>query len=90
MRAFKTLLILSHRYIGIPLSFMFVLWFFSAFFMIYAGGMPRLTPAMQTDAAEELALEKVAFSPTQLADAADTSPLALPCVMYWVVRYMNF
>jgi hypothetical protein len=71
MRVFKKLLILSHRYVGIPLSFMFVLWFFSAYVMIYAGGMPRLTPAMQTDAAEALALDRVAFTPAQLAADAD-------------------
>lgn len=74
MRAFKNLLILSHRYIGIPLSFMFALWFFSAYFMIYAGGMPRLTPAMQIDAAEPLALDKVSFTPAELAAAADYVP----------------
>ncbi len=49
MRAFRTLLILSHRYIGIPLSFLFVVWFASAFFMIYTGGMPRITVSVMTN-----------------------------------------
>ena len=69
MRAFRTLLILSHRYIGIPLSFMFVLWFFSAFFMIYTGGMPRITPEMQVDGASALDFDRVTVTPQQARDA---------------------
>jgi hypothetical protein len=65
MRAFKTFLILSHRYIGIPLSFMFVLWFVSGFFMIYTGGMPKVTPEMQIDASEPLDFAKVSITPAQ-------------------------
>ena len=65
MRAFRTLLILSHRYIGIPLSFLFVVWFLSAFVMIYAGGMPRITEAMRIEGAPSLELEKVTISPWQ-------------------------
>lgn len=65
MRAVKTLLILSHRYIGIPLSFMFVVWFVSAFFMIYTGGMPRITPEMRADGAMPLDFSRVAITPEQ-------------------------
>lgn len=68
MRVFRTLLILSHRYIGIPLSFMFVLWFVSAFFMIYTGGMPRITPEMQIDGASPLDFNRVALTPQQARD----------------------
>ena len=74
MQAFKKLLILSHRYIGIPLSFMFVLWFVSAFFMIYTGGMPRITPAMQVDGAKPLNLADVRISPDQAAALAGFEP----------------
>lgn len=69
MRAFRTLLILSHRYIGIPLSFMFVVWFVSAFFMIYTGGMPRITDEMRVDGASPLEFERVALTPGQARDA---------------------
>ena len=65
MRAFKTLLILSHRYIGIPLSFVFVVWFLSAFVMIYAGGMPRITDAMRIEGASSLEFDKITVSPRQ-------------------------
>jgi hypothetical protein len=74
MRAFKNLLLLSHRYVGIPLSGMFVLWFFSAYIMIYAGGMPKLTPAMAIDAAPALALDKVEFTPEQVSLEAGYVP----------------
>lgn len=65
MRAVRTLLILSHRYIGIPLSFMFVVWFVSAFFMIYTGGMPRITPEMHVDGASPLDFNRVTVTPEQ-------------------------
>jgi hypothetical protein len=70
MRAFKTLLILSHRYIGIPLSFMFVLWFVSGFFMIYTGGMPKVTPAMQIEGSEAVDFSQVTLTPAQAIELA--------------------
>jgi hypothetical protein len=70
MRAIRTLLILSHRYIGIPLSFMFVVWFVSAFFMIYTGGMPRITPAMRIDGATALDFGKITLTPQQAGASA--------------------
>ena len=39
----RKLLILSHRYLGIALSLLFVVWFGSGITMMYAGGMPRLS-----------------------------------------------
>lgn len=80
MRALKTLLILSHRYIGIPLSFMFVLWFVSAFFMIYAGGMPRITPAMQIEGAAPVDFSQVRVTPVEAAEIAGFTPSSLRLV----------
>ena len=74
MRAFKTLLILSHRYIGIPLSFLFVVWFLSAFVMIYAGGMPRITDEMRIEGASFLELDKISVSPWQALGLLGYSP----------------
>jgi len=74
MRAFKTLLILSHRYIGIPLSFLFVVWFLSAFVMIYAGGMPRVTQEMRIEAAAPLDFESITVSPWQAVGLLGYSP----------------
>ena len=44
MVLFRKAMILSHRYLGIALSLLFVVWFASGITMMYAGGMPRLTP----------------------------------------------
>jgi len=74
MKAFKTLLILSHRYIGIPLSLLFVVWFASAFVMIYAGGMPRVTQEMHIEGGQPLALEDIAVTPAQAVDLLGYSP----------------
>ena len=74
MRLFKTLLILSHRYIGIPLSFLFVVWFLSAFVMIYAGGMPRVTHEMRIEAAAPLPFETISVSPWQAVGILGYSP----------------
>lgn len=43
--------------------------------MIYAGGMPKLTPAMQIDAAEPLQLDQVRVSPGALVAQTGYSPL---------------
>ena len=74
MRAFKTLLILSHRYIGIPLSFLFVVWFLSAFVMIYAGGMPRITNEMRIEGGSSLNFEDVTIAPWQAVGLLGYSP----------------
>src|SRR5262245_26495419 len=44
MQFLRRSLIVVHRYLGIPLSFLFVLWFVSGIAMIYVGGMPALSP----------------------------------------------
>ena len=44
MQLLRRILILTHRYIGIPLSVLFVLWFVTGIAMIYVGGMPALSP----------------------------------------------
>lgn len=38
-------LILAHRYLGVPLSALFLIWFLSGIVMIYTQGMPQLTTA---------------------------------------------
>ena len=44
MQFLRRSLIVLHRYLGIPLSFLFVIWFVSGIAMIYVGGMPALSP----------------------------------------------
>lgn len=43
MRILRRVVILVHRYLGILVSLLFVIWFASAFAMIYTGGMPDVT-----------------------------------------------
>jgi hypothetical protein len=60
-------LILTHRYLGIPLSIVFVLWFVTGIAMIYVGGMPSLSAQARLERLPELELSAVRYSP---ADAA--------------------
>lgn len=70
MLVLRKTLILCHRYIGIPLSFLFVVWFVSAFFMIYTGGMPRITPEMRIEAAPPVDFTRVTVPPGEAASLA--------------------
>ena len=68
MTLFRRWLILTHRYLGIPLSALFVLWFASGIVMMYAGGMPSLTPQLRLERLPSLDLPRVRVTP---ADAAE-------------------
>ncbi|MET0290884.1 MAG: PepSY domain-containing protein [Steroidobacteraceae bacterium] len=58
-------LILCHRWFGIPLSLMVMVWFVSGIAMIYAGGMPRLTPQARLDHLPALDVAQVKLTPAQ-------------------------
>ena len=70
MRVLRKWLILSHRYLGIALSLLFVMWFASGIVMIYAGGMPRLTPEVRRAHMPALDFSKVALGPAAAAERA--------------------
>ena len=76
MRAIKTTLIYTHRYLGILLSLMFVVWFVSGFFMIYTGGMPKVTPDMQVAGGEPIDFGKVTITPAKAVEIAGFDPPA--------------
>ena len=61
-------LIWTHRYVGIPLSPLFVLWFVSGVVMMYTGGMPELTPAARIERSEALDLSAVRLTPAAAAE----------------------
>ena len=69
------LLVLAHRYIGIGLGLLFVVWFVSAFVIMYTGGMPSLTDAERLQHQTNLQLFEVRVTPqhaqllTQRSDA---------------------
>ncbi|MGH9148327.1 MAG: PepSY domain-containing protein [Vicinamibacterales bacterium] len=64
-------LILIHRYLGIALSLLFVVWFASGIVMMYAGGMPRLTPELRRDRLPALDVSGVRISPADAAERAE-------------------
>jgi hypothetical protein len=73
MSLLRKLLILAHRYLGIVLSLLAVLWFATGIVMMYAGGMPQLTPQMRRDRLPNLDLTRVQLSPAEAAAEAIAS-----------------
>ncbi len=67
-------LILIHRYLGIPLSVLFVVWFASGIVMMYTGDMPRLTPELRLERLPELDFDRIALAPAAAARRAYLSP----------------
>ena len=70
MKLFRKGLILAHRYLGIPLSALFVVWFVSGIVMMYAGGMPRLTPELRLERLPALDVSAVRLTPAEAAERA--------------------
>ncbi len=64
MKWIRKWMILIHRYLGIALGLFFVTWFVSGIGMIYAGGMPRLTPALRLERMPPLDLARVHLTAT--------------------------
>jgi PepSY-associated TM region len=63
-------LIWTHRYLGIALSLLFLMWFLTGIGMIYSRGMPRLTPEMRLARMAPLDLDAIRLSPAEAAGAA--------------------
>ena len=63
-------LILVHRYLGIPLSVLFVLWFVTGIAMIYVGGMPSLSAQAKLERLPPLDLSAVRQTPVEAAAVA--------------------
>ena len=73
MQTLRRALILTHRYLGIPLSVLFVLWFVTGIAMIYVGGMPTLSAQTRLEHLPALDLAAVRYTP---AEAAERRPAA--------------
>ena len=71
MQILRKLLIVFHRYLGIPLSFVFAVWFVSGIAMIYVGGMPELTPQARLEHLPPLDLHAVTLTPAAAAQRAE-------------------
>jgi hypothetical protein len=70
MQTFRRALILTHRYLGIPLSVLFVLWFVTGIAMIYVGGMPTLSAQSRLEHLPPLDLAAVRYTPAEAAERA--------------------
>ncbi|MEO8466500.1 MAG: PepSY domain-containing protein [Gammaproteobacteria bacterium] len=71
MQLLRRTLILLHRYIGIPLSVLFVLWFVTGIAMIYVGGMPALDPQARLERLSPLDIAAVHLAPAEAAARAE-------------------
>jgi hypothetical protein len=67
-------MILIHRYLGIVLSLVFVIWFVSGIAMMYARDMPGLTPQARLDRLPPIDMDRIWMRP---ADAAEGAGLGL-------------
>lgn len=67
MRILHRLVIFSHRYLGIAISLMCVVWFASGFVMMYAGGMPRITEQVRLERQAPLDLSQVKLTAAEAA-----------------------
>ena len=70
MRHLRKWLILSHRYLGIALGLVFVAWFASGIVMIYAGGMPQLSPELRRESLAPLDMSAVRLTAAEAAQRA--------------------
>lgn len=59
----RKFLILLHRYLGIVLSLFFVIWFISGIGMMYAEGMPGLTPQVRLERLAPLNFDRIQIGP---------------------------
>ncbi len=71
MQLLRRSLILLHRYLGIPLSVLFVLWFVTGIAMIYVGGMPALDPKARLERLPELDIATARLTPAEAAARAE-------------------
>ncbi len=64
-------LIWTHRYVGIPLSPLFILWFLTGVVMMYTGGMPELAPEQRIERREPLDLSRIRLTPEAAAERGE-------------------
>ncbi len=71
MIAFRSLavrtLIQAHRWLGLLLGLVVMVWFASGIGMIYAGGMPALTPQARIDHLPALQVDRIRLAPAEAA-----------------------
>jgi hypothetical protein len=63
-------IIFLHRYIGIPMSLVFVVWFLSGIVMMYTGDMPTLSESARLRGQGPVELDAIALSPAAASERA--------------------
>jgi hypothetical protein len=81
MAWFRRFVILSHRYLGIALSLVFVVWFASGITMMWWGGMPRLTADERLERLAALDLRAVRLTPSDADEKVGGGRTTLLTVM---------
>jgi len=71
MTQLRKWLILTHRYVGIALSVIFVSWFASGIAMLYARGMPRLTADLRLERIAPIDVSAVHLSASDALERAE-------------------
>jgi uncharacterized iron-regulated membrane protein len=71
MHLLRKVLLLSHRYVGIAISALVVMWFATGITMMYVGGMPRLAPELRLERLTAIQLADVQLTPAQAAERAE-------------------
>src|SRR3954467_15332818 len=74
MKKLKKLLLLSHRFVGIGISALVVMWFATGITMMYVGGMPRLTPEMRLERMTPVQPAEGRLTPVEAAEKAEFGP----------------
>src|SRR5262245_911965 len=75
MKLLRRVLILAHRYLGIGIGLLVMMWFATGIVMMYAGGMPRLTPELRLERLAALEVPQVQLTPS---DAVERAHLPYP------------
>lgn len=70
MNWFRKTVIFVHRWLGIALSLLFIVWFLSGIGMMWAGGMPSLTRQARLGHLPALDLAKVKLTPSEAVEKA--------------------
>jgi hypothetical protein len=73
MALFRKLLILFHRYLGIALCLIFIMWFVTGIAMIYAKAMPTLSPESRLEHLPLLDFQRIKLRPSEAAEHGQLS-----------------
>src|SRR3954466_344015 len=71
MNKLGKILLVSHRYVGIAISALVVMWFATGIAMMYVGGMPRLSPETRLERMTRVNVSQVGVTPSEAIAAAE-------------------